>query len=71
MLSYFCNKLPIRILQYCVCRLDKSELVKNGINMEIIAEIGWNFQGDLSLAERMIKDAKECHNSKISILERS
>lgn len=26
--------------------------------MEIIAEIGWNFLGDMSLAERMIKDAK-------------
>jgi len=27
--------------------------------LKIIAEIGWNFMGDMSLAERMIKSAKE------------
>ena len=27
--------------------------------MEIIAEIGWNFLGEMSLAERMVKDAKQ------------
>ena len=27
---------------------------------KIIAEIGWNFMGDMSLAEEMIEAAKDC-----------
>ena len=28
--------------------------------VEIIAELGWNFIGDMSLAEEMVESAKEC-----------
>lgn len=28
--------------------------------VKVVAEIGWNFMGDMSLAERMISDAKSC-----------
>ena len=28
-------------------------------NVEVIAELGWNFMGDMTLAERMIDDAKQ------------
>ena len=38
--------------------------------MEIIAEIGWNHMGDMTLAEEMIIQAKKWSNySKISVLE--